>query len=169
MLGFIIGTVSLIALVKVVRGGRFGWRGRHWGRMGWGREWMMRRLSYQLEATPAQERVIAQAAEQVEHAAMKFKDDLFGSRAEVAKAVRADHFDGEAFRAATDRQQAAFEAVRKALVEGLQMVHEALSPNQRQKLGDLIEYGPRHGHRWGYAGGGGCGGRFASSGGAVNL
>src|SRR5215475_12529685 len=79
MFGFIIGTVCLIALLKVLRRGYgYGWShgcgpcgagydGSHHGRFGggFGRRWMLRWLFERLETTPGQERVILQAIERL--------------------------------------------------------------------------------------------------------
>ncbi|MFZ5470971.1 MAG: Spy/CpxP family protein refolding chaperone [Myxococcota bacterium] len=137
MFGFIVGTVSLIALIKVLRRGRFGLWPHH--------GWVRRRLLHHLDATPSQEKVIRQALEEVEKAAKELRKEVFGSRSEFAQAIRGEHFDGEPFHAATARQQAAFEQLKKAALAGLQSVHEVLTPTQRGTLADLIEHGPHHG------------------------
>ena len=62
------------------------------------------------------------------------------------------------------KQDAALEGVRKAVTEGLQSIHEALTPEQRRQLGDLIELGPRGGHGRGRGFAGRC-----AEGGAVHL
>lgn len=145
MFGFIVGTLSLIGLIKV-------WRWGHHGRHGYGgpRRWMMRRLFEHLDTTPGQEKVVAAAVEDAERKAWDARDQFFRARAQYAKAVRGEHFDNEAVSAAFDAQQAAFEELKKSVRTGLQQIHEALNPEQRARLGDLIEYGPRHMH--------GCGG-----------
>ncbi len=49
MLGIIVGTICLVAFVRL-------WKRRHSGRHGEGaRRWMLRRLSRHLNASPAQE------------------------------------------------------------------------------------------------------------------
>ncbi len=164
MLGFIIGTISLVALIKVLKGGHYG-RGRYGG---FGRQWMLRRLFQRLDTTPGQEKVIGQALDEVEKAAMKLREELRAARSEVAKSIRGEHFDASAFRESTAKQEAALEGLRKAIAEGLQAIHEALTPSQREQLADLLEYGPACGG-WGHGYGrlGGCDrGRFAH---AMNL
>ena len=44
-----------------------------------------------------------------------------------------------------------FQELKKAVREGMQQIHEALSPEQRNRFADLVEFGPRRMH------GGGCG------------
>lgn len=182
MFGFVIGTLSLIGLVKVVRHGRYGhWGPRHWrhGHFGRGfgpgagpRRWVMRRLFERLDTTVGQEKVIEQAAEEVERAGYAAREAFFRARAEYARLMRADQFDAEAVKAAFDKQQAALDEVKKVLSEGMQKIHEVLNPQQRAQVGDLLEYGPRA-----FAHGGCRGGHhhhrghrpFEPAAGAVNL
>jgi Spy/CpxP family protein refolding chaperone len=149
MFGFLIGTLSLIGFVKVARGGRFGHRGGP-------RRWMMRRLFQTLDTTPGQEKVIASATEGAERAMWQAREKFVSARSAYAKAMRAEAFDSAAVNEAFEAQQASVEEVKKAVREGMQQIHEALSPEQRNRLGDLIEFGPGRMH-------GGCahgGGRF---------
>ncbi|MEW5738411.1 MAG: periplasmic heavy metal sensor [Myxococcota bacterium] len=149
MFGFVIGTLSLIGLIKVWRWGRY-------GRHGYGgpRRWMLRRLFQHLDTTPGQEKVIASALEDAERKLWAAREELFKSRGAFAKAVSGEHFDGAAVDAAFDTQQAAVDELKKSVREGLGAIHEALNPQQRARLGELLEYGPGRMH-------GGCGyGRF---------
>lgn len=155
MFGFIVGTLSLIGLVKVARWGRHG----HHGRGGGPRRWMMRRLFQHLDTTPGQEKVIASATENAERVMWQAREQFFRARSSYAKAVRSETFDSSAVNEAFDAQQASVDEVKKAVREGMQAVHEALSPEQRNRLGDLIEFGPSRMH------GGGCNhGRFGGHG-----
>ena len=170
MLGFIFGTVCLIGLVKVIRGGR------RWGYGGWNqdsgggpRRWMLRRLFQRLDTTPGQEKVITETFDELQEKFRAVREQLMNGRGVFAKSVRGEHFDGESVRDQFEKQQGAFEELKKAAVAGAQKIHEALTPEQRAVAGDLIEFGPRHA---GY--GGGCSGhRFGRGYGrhhnAVNL
>jgi Spy/CpxP family protein refolding chaperone len=135
MFGFIIGTLSLIALIKVARGGR--------GHRGGPRRWMLRRLYQRLDTTPGQEKVISEVVDDVERKAWAARDQFFNARASYARAMRGEHFDNAAVGEAFDSQQAAVEEVKKSVREALSKMHEALNPEQRKALGDLIEFGPR--------------------------
>lgn len=157
MLGFIFGTVCLIALVKVVRGGR---RWGHGGGWGDGRSWMLRRLFQRLDTTPGQEKVISQAFGELQEKVRAVREELLRSRGTFAKSVRGEAFDTESVRDQFEKQQGALEELKKAAVAGMQKIHEALTPEQRAVAGDLIEFGPRsfgggcgH-HRFGHHGGG---------------
>lgn len=149
MFGFIIGTLSLIGLIKVARWGRYG---RHGG--GWSR-WMLRRLFQRLDTTPGQEKVIAEAVHDAQRVMWQAREQLFRARSEYARAMRGESFDNEAVNAAFEQQQASIDEVKKTLKEKLQAIHEALDPRQRGLLADLIEFGPGRMH------GGHCAGRFS--------
>jgi len=149
MFGFLIGTLSLIGLIKVARWGRYGRHG-----FGGPRRWLLRRLFQHLDTTPGQEKVIANAVDDAQRKMWAAREEMFKSRGAFAKAVRGEQFDGAAVNAAFDTQQAAFDDLKKSVREGLSAIHEALTPEQRARLGDLIEFGPARMH-------GGCGyGRF---------
>lgn len=144
MFGFIIGTLSLIGLIKVARWGRHG-RG-----YGGPRRWMLRRLFQTLDTTPGQEKVIASAAENAERVMWQAREQFFRARSSYAKAMRGETFDSAAVNEAFEAQQASVDEVKKAVREGMQSIHEALTPEQRNRLGDLLEFGPSRMH------GGGC-------------
>ncbi|MBI3183414.1 MAG: Spy/CpxP family protein refolding chaperone [Myxococcales bacterium] len=160
MFGILVGTVCLVLLIKVLKHGGLGCHP--------GRSWLLRGLFRRLDTTPGQEKVISSALEEVQKAAEKLREAVRESRAAVAKAIRGEHLDQAAVKEVSDRQQEALDALRKAILEGLQAVHEVLTPEQRSRLGDLLEHGACGwrggcGPRWH-----GCGRGFAH-GGAVNL
>lgn len=146
MFGFLIGTLSLIGLIKVWRGGRYGRRGYGGGP----RRWMMRRLFQHLDTTPGQEKVIASATEQAERVMWQAREQFFSARGAYARAMRGEHFDSAAVDAAFEAQQSSVDALKKSVKEGMQQIHEALSPDQRNRLADIVEFGPRHMHGGGW-------------------
>lgn len=155
MFGFLVGTLSLIGLVKVIRHGRGGW-GHGYARRGGGpRRWMLRRLFQRLDTTPGQEKVILEAAETLENNGRAVRDAFFNSRADFARAMTGEHFDAATVTEAFEKQQTAVDQLKKTVLESLQKVHEALTPEQRRIAGELLQYGPR-----GLHGGGGCGGGY---------
>lgn len=150
MFGFVIGGLSLLGLMKLRHFERFahGGSGRHSPR-----RWMLRRLFQHLDTTPGQEKVVTAAVDEVEKAAFKARDTFRTSRGAFATSLRGEHFDGAAVDAAFEAQQAALDEVKRAVKAGLTSLHEALNPEQRQALADLIETGPRgmhHGHGCGH-------------------
>lgn len=146
MFGVLIGVLSAIGFFKVLRWGRHGhgWRG------GGRRRWMMRRLFQRLDTTPGQEKVIEAAADDVERAMRKVREEFFSSRADFAAAFRGEQFDTAKVDERFTAQQAAVDEVRKTVRASMQSIHEALNPEQRKAVADLLEFGPRHMH-------GGCG------------
>jgi Spy/CpxP family protein refolding chaperone len=147
MFGFLIGTLSLIGLVKVSRWGRWG-RGRYGAR-----RWMMRRLFQELDTTPGQEKVILEVADELEKKGSAAREAFFSVRSEFSRSVRGEHFDGAAVDASFEKQQAAVDELKAAAREGMRKIHEALNPEQRKRAADLLEYGPRAmGHGCGHHG-----------------
>ena len=120
-----------------------------------GTTWMQRRLFEVLDTTPGQEKVLDEVLDDLEKKAWAARDQLRGARGAYARAVKGEHFDGAAVSEAFDAQQAAVEELKKSVREGMARVHEALRPEQRVQLAELIEYGPRALHGRGH-----CGGHF---------
>jgi hypothetical protein len=116
-------------------GGRGGWSDRS--------EWFLRAVFSRLDATPAQEKVIKSAVDEVREAGRAAKDELKKSRGEVAKAVRGPAIDEVFFGELFARHDSAIESVRKAAVGAIAKVHDALDEKQRERLAELIEEGPR--------------------------
>lgn len=145
MFGFLIGTLSLFGLIKVVRGGgRWGrYGGGRWGRGGGRRTWMLRRLFQHLDTTSGQEKVIDFVADDVERAGRAMADEARRARTEYARAMQGPSFDTETVHASFERQKLALEDLQKALLAGMQKAHEVLEPDQRRAVSELIEYGPR--------------------------
>ena len=130
-------------------------RGRGFGGRG---GFVMRFLSERLDATPAQEKVIAQAIDEMRDAIGKAKDGIKSSRGDVASAIRSDNFDVTHVGALFSKHDDAIDAVRKAFVSAMQKVHDALDERQRKILADIIEAGPGGFFGGGRGGGGPWGG-----------
>ncbi len=160
MFGFLIGTACLIGLIAVLRRGRHGYWGHGWGGGGWGHShgrwgrggggWggggfgprmALRALFQRLDATPGQEKVIAQAFDEVREAAQKAKSEFKASRGDVAKAMRGETFDPVVMGDLFGRHDSILEDVRKAAVGAFSKVHDVLDERQRGILGDIIEHG----------------------------
>jgi hypothetical protein len=135
-----------------------GWDDRDGDRGGWGHrggwgdrsEWFLRAVFERLDATPAQEKVIKSAVDEVREAGRAAKDELKKSRVDVAKAVRGPTIDEVFFGDLFARHDSAIESVRKAAIGAIAKVHDALDEKQRERLADLIEEGPRGFFRRGY-------------------
>jgi Spy/CpxP family protein refolding chaperone len=167
MFGFIFGTACLIGLIKVARGGcghhgYGGWGGRGWRRGGgWGQGWMLRGISYRIGATPGQEKVIGEAFENLRTAFSKLHEEKDKARKDVAAAFKGEQFDHEPMKAAFTRHDGLLEEIQRTILVELSKVHEALNPEQRKQVSELIENG-FGGRGYGYGSWGGghrrCGG-----------
>lgn len=174
MIGFLIGTVCLIGLVKVLRAGRWhrhgygggcghhggygggwgghhgGWRGGRGGFRGYGRQAFLRGLFERLETTPGQEKVILQAAEELQAAFQKLRPASKGL-GDLAAALRAESFDeGSAAKFGVEAEET-FNSAKSAVLDALRKVHEVLDARQRGLLADFLE---RRANGFGFGGGG---------------
>ena len=152
MFGLFIGTISLIGFLRVWRRGGRGFRG------GGPRRWLLRRLFEHLDTTPGQEKVVKAAFDEAQRKGWAARESLLGARGEVAKALRGATFDSTLINEVLEKQQATLDELKKSVREGLQQIHEAMTPAQRGQLADLVEFGPGrfgHGHHgrhggWGH-------------------
>lgn len=159
MLGFLFGTACLLGFIWVFKRGhhrfgdgcghrsRWGGRGREGGRWAGERSsWMLRWLFERLDTTPGQEKVIRSAVDELFAKARDFKKTVQDSRGDVARAFRAEDFDAEVMGDVFARQDGAIDELRKAAVGTLARVHDALDPEQRARLAELLESMP--GRSW---------------------
>lgn len=156
MFGFIIGTLCLIGLVRVVARGRWGrryggyYRGHHGG---YGRRGALNAVLARLDTAPGQEKVIAAAVDDFIGQARETGREVRDTRKAVADALRADHLDEGRLNEVFGRHDAALDRIRRAGVDSTRKVHEALDERQRKILGDLVEngfYGFGHHHGYGH-------------------
>lgn len=178
MLGFIIGTVCLVGLIKVLRWNRRGYgygacggRGFHghgghghhhhqhggWGRGGWrrggGSGLWLRGLFERLDTSPGQEKVIKKSVEDLFQSTRNLRGELDESRRDAARAMRGASVDEVALGEAFARQDEKLREIRKSIVGALANVHEALDEDQRNRLADMLERGLGGEERWGRFGG----------------
>jgi uncharacterized membrane protein len=140
MFGFVVGALSLVGLMKLKRVGQCG----GWGQGGVPRRWMLRRLFRHLETTPRQETLLLAAVDALGASARAARLALMGSGAEFAASVRQDVFDGAPVDTAFEKHQLAIDDVRKVVRAQLAVIHEVLTPQQRQRVAEWLEVGPRH-------------------------
>jgi hypothetical protein len=120
-------------------GGRFGRRGASFA---------VRFLSDRLDASPAQERQIAQAFDELRAEVEPLRQEGQKTRADLAAALRKPAIDEVLFGELFARHDEAMEKARKAFMGTVAKIHEALDERQRERLADLVERGPRFfGHR----------------------
>jgi len=166
MLGFVFGTVCLVALIKVLRHGHHGWYGWHhthgcgspgcgggwgghhhgpgfgrgfgrWGGGGFGDGFLMRGLFSRLETTPGQEKVIRSAFERVRETMREARSE-WRDTSELSTLLRGDTFDRTAAEGLSGKADASFAKLRVVIVEALAQIHEALDDRQRRILADII-------------------------------
>lgn len=122
------------------RGGPF----RTHGRDGWHGGppmafFFLRRMFQALDTTPGQEKAIRQAMDELMQVMRQHRSELNKSREDIAKAMRSPSFDETTMGELFARQDAAIEAIRKAVVGALAKVHEVLDEQQRSRLANMIE------------------------------
>lgn len=167
MFGFVIGTLCLVGLVRLVGRGRWGRRYGYYGHYGhhghcgyghghhrgFGPRGALNAMLARLDTAPGQEKVIHQAVSEFIDQARTQGREVQGTRRAVAEALRGDQLDEARLNEVFGRHDAALDNVRRAAVDALRKVHEALDERQRKLLGDLVESGP---HGFGHYGHGAC-------------
>jgi Spy/CpxP family protein refolding chaperone len=106
---------------------------------------VLRHVVNRLDATPAQEKVIRDAVDELRESASKLRGEARRTRADVAAAFRKPAFDEVLFGELYARHDRSLEELRKAFVGAGAKVHDALDERQRARLADLIETA---GRRW---------------------
>lgn len=158
MLGFILGTLCLIALIVTLRRGPRWHHGHGFGHGRWGhhyggyygsrRNWL-RGLFLRLDTTPGQEKAIVAALEGVRERGRELRGELGSARKRVAQALGGEVLDREALAAAFSERTGAVDSLREELTRALDAVHAALDPKQRTTLAELIADGS-FGPGWGF-------------------
>jgi hypothetical protein len=138
--------------------GGHGWGGHGWddgpppsGRWGggWGERFLFRRVADHVRATPDQERRLSDAVAEFRDEMKKSANGEGGkTRHELADALRRPTFDGVALGEQFARHDTVLEGARKAYVGLVARIHDTLEPEQRGRLAELIERGPRFGRGW---------------------
>jgi Spy/CpxP family protein refolding chaperone len=165
MLGFIIGTVCLIGLVRVLRRGR-GWYGQgcgygphggydhSYGRMGDGpRRWFLRTIFHRLETTPGQEKAIVAAIDELRENRRVVREELEQTRGDVARVVAGGLVEDSSLEDTFARQDRLLAQLRVSFVEAMKKITEVLDERQRKQIANMLQGG--HFRRWGgpYRGG----------------
>jgi Spy/CpxP family protein refolding chaperone len=171
MFGFLIGTACLLGLISIARrhhhgygygggcsgggygGGPWGRRGGgRWGRGGFGPRIFLRGVMERLDTTPGQEKVILSAVDELREAFHKAKEDFRGTRSDFANIVRGPTVDESTMSDIFMKHDTTISETRRAAVEAVRKIHEALTEKQRQQVADFLDKGPRgfgRGEGWG--------------------
>jgi len=99
----------------------------------------VRSLRDKLGATAEQERAFAAAIDKLREATGELRGRMNDVRTEIARAIRSDEFDENAFEAASRRVDGGADALRTTLRDALRQIHDVLDPRQREMLARLIE------------------------------
>ena len=139
MIGFLVGTVCLVALVKLARARRR-WYGCARGHHGFGHR---RRPGVSMflrgvDASPEQEKVILDAWREVDQARNALRGEWSLSRKDLARAFAEDSFDAVAMGHAFARHDEVIEQLRKTFVGAAAKIHDTLEPRQRQRVIDWL-------------------------------
>jgi Spy/CpxP family protein refolding chaperone len=145
MFGWIIATVSIVALVATLkrhRRARFGYPHFYYGpRRGFRGRGLLRGLFLQLETTPGQENAIVAALEQAFERLRGLKGELLGTRRELGALLGSETLDRAALEALLGRQRSQLDGASTELVRTLERIHDVLDDSQRRELGALIAEG----------------------------
>lgn len=154
MVGFIIGAVCVIGLVKVLRRRR-GWHGR-WGYGGYGfrgqahggrRRWLLREIFERLETTPGQEKAIVGALDELKENRRILQEEAQQTRDELARVVAGGLVEDAALEEAFARHDRLLAQLRVSFVEALKKAVEALDENQRKQVAGILRRGGRFADR----------------------
>ena len=165
MFGFLVGTLSLLALVKTLRrwrwerhGGHCGHHGHHHGhrhgwRGGWGLRGMVRGLFRYLDTTPGQEKVILKELEAVESTWRSMREEMHRARGEASDFLRKENLSDINWDEFMGRQSKLLDGAREVLKDAFMHIHAALDEKQRHKLADMMDgMRQRHGGFEGHGG-----------------
>jgi uncharacterized membrane protein len=92
-----------------------------------------------LEATPAQERAILSALDELKEATTALRGAGREVRGDVARAIRGSLLDDIALENATARVEDAGTKLRAAVRTAVVKIHEVLDDRQRKMLADMVD------------------------------
>lgn len=115
--------------------------GNRWGRGRRKANFWMGFLSARLDASPAQEKAMAEAVEEFQAKLDPLRDEAKKTRADLAAALRRPAFDEVLFGDLFSRHDDSMTQVRKAFMDLVGKVHDTLDEKQRDRLAVFIERG----------------------------
>jgi uncharacterized membrane protein len=142
MLGFIIGSVCTIGLIKAIRHHRrrLGWGPRGDGRRGGSPvRWALGALFSTLRTTPQQEEAISSALRGLRSNNQLVREEVKQTRSDLAQALRSGLVEDAAFEEAFARHDRLLAQLRVTVVEAAKQVAEVLDEEQRKVLADRLE------------------------------
>ena len=136
MLGFLFGTACLFGFFYVLRRPRFG---RGCANRPRGGRRMVSFLSRRVDATPAQEKAMRDAFNEVRTQADGVWAEVSAARSEVARAFRQPELDPEVIVGELNRPDDALAELRRSVAGRIAELHTILDPDQRETLADMLE------------------------------
>jgi Spy/CpxP family protein refolding chaperone len=156
MLGFFIGAACVAGLAMMAGrhrnhcGHGYGHAGHHGcggGRFGHGRTFFrrgLRRIFERLDTSPGQEKTILHEIDTLRERMRAAGENVRGAREKIAEAFRQESLDEQAAAALFDAPLDELKAVRDEIARALSIIHETLTPEQRERLSRMGRF------RWGY-------------------
>jgi len=105
----------------------------------------------EIQATPQQRQVVEQAENDIFNALQAKAQARKGAHQALLTAVTGDQFDAQALQSFADARAQDVKDVAAVIIPSLQKVHDALTPEQRTKLVQLVQE-HRHGPQGGFGG-----------------
>lgn len=136
MLGFIVGTICLLALLRVLRGRSCARRARCRGGSG------IDRLLGHLDADDEQRRAIETAVDELRRSARQLRDELRRTRNDLGEAIVEPDLDETTLGELFARHDGVLEQLRRDFVGALARIHDALDDRQRARLGRWLRTAP---------------------------
>lgn len=157
MLGFVIGGIAAIGLIKLMRRHRFGGCGAGFYepgfgamRRGFGPRFFLRSLFERLQTMPGQERAILAALGRLRENRTLVRDEIRQTREDVARVIEGALADDTMLDDAFARHDRLLAQLRVSWVEALKTISETLDEGQRKELAALIRNRGLFGRRsWG--------------------
>jgi len=128
--------------------------GAHHGRAGFMKDRIAARVSAALDeikATPQQRQVVEQAENDIVNAFQAKAQGRKGAHQALLASFAADKFDAQALQTFADARSQDVKDLSSVIIPSLQKVHDALTPEQRAKLVQLVQE-HHHGPQGGFGG-----------------
>ena len=128
--------------------------GAHHGRAGFMKDRIDARVQSALDAiqaTPQQRQVALQAENEIMNAIQAKAQAHRGAHQALLQALTADEFDAQALQTFADARAQDVKDLASVIIPSLQKVHDALTPEQRTKLVELVQQ-HHHGPQGGFGG-----------------
>ena len=130
--------------------------GVHHGRAGFMKDRMDGRIKAamdEIQATPQQRQVVEQAETEILNAVQAKAQAHKGAHKALLTAFAGDQFDAQALQTFADARAKDVQDIASVVIPSLQKIHDALTPEQRAKLVQLVQEHHRgHGPQGGFGG-----------------